>query len=143
MPTSVPPAIKFMRFQFTKGVSHILALILLLTLSCKKETIEVSVDAFSQLNTEVKSDQGVYQILFTLQPYPYSEVGVRISKSKDSFYKNTGLGNFYANKVSPERYGTFINGLDRKTTYYYQIYVKDSSGPKEVHSDVYSFQTIP
>lgn len=119
------------------------ALFLLTLVSCKKEVTEVSVDAFAQLNNEVVFVDGVYNVQFTLQQYPYKEVGVKLATNKTMFNKNTGLTQQTANEISSNRYSTFYNLLTPKTIYYYQIYVKDSASSKEVYSDVFSFTTNP
>ncbi len=132
-----------MKFPSLKGVKLLLLAILLVIISCKKEVVEINVDAFAQLNNEVKTNQGMYTILFTLQPYPYKEVSLKLAKSKESFHKNTNLTSFTANQVSENRYGVFVNNLNANETYYYQILVKDSSSSKEVSTDVFSFKTNP
>ncbi|RYF21007.1 MAG: hypothetical protein EOO42_11380 [Flavobacteriales bacterium] len=111
--------------------------------ACKKEVVEVKIDAFAQLNPEIKSEKNIYNVLFTLQEYPYKEVGLRLSKNKSSFFSGNDLSNFVANEVSKARYGVFINGLASNQVYYYQIYVKDSKATIEVYSDVLSFKTNP
>lgn len=118
---------------------------LLVLAACKKETITtlVSVDAFAQIDNEVKYTEGIYNILFTLQKYPYKEVGVMMGTSKDLFNTHKDLTTHLANQVSLNRYGIFVNSLLANKTYYYQIYVKDTSSDKQIYSDLYSFTTKP
>ncbi|RZK04650.1 MAG: hypothetical protein EOO43_22265 [Flavobacterium sp.] len=133
-----------MKSQSSRGAKLLLFVIILFAFtSCKKETVERNIDAFAQLNTEVKADKNVYNILFSLQEYPYKEVGIKLSKNKSSFFDGIGLNNFVANKVSDNRYGVFVNGLLANQNYYYQVYVKDSNSANEVYSDVFSFKTNP
>ncbi|RYF26202.1 MAG: hypothetical protein EOO42_02055 [Flavobacteriales bacterium] len=133
-----------MKFQLSRDVKLFLFAIVIFTFTaCKKEVVEVKVDAFAQLSTEVKVEKNVYNLLFTLQEYPYKEVGVRLSKDKASFFDGVGLNSLGANKVSKARYGIFVNGLSTNQVYYYQIYVKDSNTANEVYSDVFSFKTNP
>lgn len=139
----VLPVEKFMRYLLKKNV-NILALVMLLCFSCKKEeNVEIYVDAFKKLDTEVLNKDGVYNILFTLQEYPYDEIGLRISSDKGSFFKNKDIVKQPAYQVNKNRYGTFINNLQSDRTYYYQIYVRDIRTSKEVLSDIFSFKTAP
>jgi len=117
--------------------------ILCLVSACKKQTNETVVDAFAQVNPEAKYNNGVYNIQFSLQEYPYDEVTVNISESKNNFHKNTNLIQIKAYQASNGRYGVFINTLAAARTYYYQIRVKDSAAGKLVNSDIYSFTTNP
>ncbi|SEQ91597.1 hypothetical protein [Pedobacter rhizosphaerae] len=138
---------KIMKFQSKKGVKPLIfflffAFILSLS-SCKKDGKEVIIDAFAQLNPEVKHNQGVYNIQFTLQQYPYQEVIVRLAESKTQLFQNSKLVIIQANQMSLNRYGVFINNLIGNKNYYYQILVKDSATSKEVYSDVFSFSTNP
>lgn len=138
-----------MKYQLPSRVKHLnillLTFFLLVLAACKKEfiTTEVSVDAFAQVDNEVKYAEGIYNILFTLQKYPYKEVGVMMGTSKDQFYKHKDLTTHLANEVSLNRYGIFVNSLLANKTYYYQIYVKDSASDKQIYSDLYSFTTNP
>lgn len=118
-------------------------LMALIASSCKKQVTEVPVDAFSDLNTLIEHREDNYLLLFTLQEYPYLEVGVRLSADRNAFYKNTGLVNYLSYPVSKNRYGVFLDTIEEGKTYYYQIYVKDSQSPKEAYSDVYSFKATP
>ena len=118
------------------------AIYLLLLMGCKKDIVEVSVDAFSDLNTEIKNIQGVNSLQFTLQEFPYKEVGVKLGTNKSKWYQKDGFTLIIANQVSSGRYGIFLNSLTPNTTYYYQIYVKNTSG-KEIYSDLFSFTTNP
>ncbi len=118
------------------------AICLLLLMGCKKDIVEVSVDAFSDLNTEIKNIQGVNSLQFTLQEFPYKEVGVKLGTNKSKWYQKDGFTLIIANQVSSGRYGIFLNSLTPNTTYYYQIYVKNTSG-KEIYSDLFSFTTNP
>ncbi|MBC8986832.1 hypothetical protein H9X96_13725 [Pedobacter sp. N36a] len=136
-----------MKYPLLKGIKKLSILslfagVLVLT-SCKKETVEVSVDAFAQLNNELKYEQGVYNVLFSLQEYPYKEIGVRVGNTKSSIHQNKDLTYYIANQVSANRYGIFLNALTRDKIYYYQIYVKDSASEKVVYSDIFSFKTNP
>lgn len=135
----------FMRFQLLKAgkglLNLLLALLMLAVISCKKETVEVTVDAFSQLNTEVKTDQDAFRLLFTLQPYPYAETGVRIGLDKNSFYHGTGLTYHRANPVSNNRFSVFLDPAYADKDFFYQIYVKDANSSKEIYSDVFSFRS--
>jgi hypothetical protein len=142
------PVKRFMKYLLPWDVRlspcFFLTAFLLSFTACKKTTItENSVDAFAQVNNEVNYQQGIYNILFTLQEYPYKEVGVRIGTSKNMFYKNTDLSYHLAYQVSLNRYGIFLNSLAGNKIYYYQIYVKDTASSKEVFSDVFSFTTNP
>lgn len=133
-----------MKFRLKKngdswGKLLLAALMPLLLLSCRKETIEVPIDAFAQLDTELRYDEEIYTLLFTLQEYPYKEVGLRLSLDKNSFYKEKGITHYPVYLVSKNRYGVFLNSLKAETAYYYQLYVKDSVSSKEVYSDVFSF----
>ena len=118
------------------------AICLLLLMGCKKDIVEVSVDAFSDLNKEIKNIQGVNSLQFTLQEFPYKEVGVKLGTNKSKWYQKDGFTLIIANQVSSGRYGIFLNSLTPNTTYYYQIYVKNTSG-KEIYSDLFSFTTNP
>lgn len=136
-----------MKYLLSKDVKRLnvflLTTFLCLSMACKKEVTEVSVDAFAQVNNEVKYNQGVYNVLFTLQEYPYKEVGVMLGTSKGQFHQRTDLITYPANEVGSNRYGIFLNSLTAGKTYYYQIYVKDSASAKVVYSDVFSFITNP
>ena len=138
---------KFMKFQLPRVVKNFVLLgfcfLVLFQTSCKKEVTEVTIDAFAQLNNEVKYNQGTYNILFTLQEYSYKEVGVRIGTNKALFTSQTNTITFIANPVSQNRYGIFVNNLTPNKIYYYQIFVKDSASSKEVSSDIFSFNTNP
>jgi len=135
-----------MNSQLLKAVKplkmFLFTIFLLAFMGCKKGVVEVSVDAFAETNTEIKFTQGICNLQFTLQEYPYKEVGVKLGTNKNIWYKNEGLTRQIANQVGSNRYGVFLNSLTANTTYYYQIYVKDSSG-KEIYSDVFSFTTNP
>ena len=132
-----------MRFQLKRAASgfpYLLAAMLIFGfISCKKETVEVIVDAFAQLNTEVKKEGDVLTLLFTLQPYPYAETGVRTGPDKSAFYKGTGLTYHKANAVSNNRYGIYLDAASAAKDIYYQIYVKDAKSSKEIYSDLFSF----
>lgn len=136
-----------MKFQLPKVVKHFALLgfylYMLFPIACKKEVTEVTIDAFAQLNNEVKYSQGTYNILFTLQEYSYKEVGVRIGDNKAVFANQANTTTYRANPVGLNRYGIFVNNLTAHKTYYYQIFVKDSASPKEVSSDIFSFNTNP
>lgn len=135
------------KYQLLKDAKHLkilfLTIFLLAFMGCKKEVVEVSVDAFAQLNTEVTQTQNTYNIQFTLQEYAYKEVGVRLGTSKDMLHKNLNLTLQIANLIGSNKYGAFFNSLKVNEVYYYQIYVKDSASAKEVYSDVFSFTTNP
>jgi len=118
------------------------AICLLVLMGCKKDVVEVSVDAFSDLNAEIRLVQGVNSLQFTLQEFPYKEVGVKLGTNKSKWYQKDGFTLIIANQVSSSRYGIFFNSLTPNTTYYYQIYVKNASG-KEISSDLFSFTTNP
>jgi len=137
----------FMKFRSIKNdkllKTWLLTTLLMVLFACKKEVVEVTVDAFDQVNAEVKQTQGIYSIQFTLHEYPYKEVGVKLATTKSSLAKNENLVQQIAYPVSLNRYGIFLNTLTANKTYYYQIYVKDSTSPKEVYSDVFSFTTNP
>ncbi|RZM27388.1 MAG: hypothetical protein EOO88_13435 [Pedobacter sp.] len=105
--------------------------------------VETKVDAFAQPNNEVKYNQGTYTILFTLQEYPYKEVGIRMSSNKSDFNTREKLTRQISNPVSKNRYGIFVNNLNPATIYYYQIYVQDSASTREVNSAIFSFTTQP
>jgi len=142
---TVKKSMKYQLLRNAKGCKLLLlAIFLLLLASCKKEvTTEVTVDAFAQVNSEVKYNNGIYNILFTLQEYPYKETGIRMGTGKNMFYQNKDLTTYPAYEVSSSRYGVFVNSLPANTTYYYQIYVKDSATSKVVYSDLFSFTTNP
>ena len=109
---------------------------------CKKDiNTEVTVDAFKQVDPEVKYNNGIYNIMFTLQEYPYKETGIRMGTEKNMFYQNKDITTYPAYQMSPNRYGVFVNSLAANATYYYQIYVKDSATSKEVYSDLFLFTT--
>lgn len=105
--------------------------------------VEKKVDAFAQLNNEVKYSQGTYNILFSLQEYPYKLVGVRMSSNKSDFNTREKLERQIANPMTQNRYGIFVNNLTPGTIYYYQIFVQDSASTREVNSDLFSFTTQP
>lgn len=137
-----------MKYQLLKNIRKFSVLFLVTCLcvftSCKKDSsTEVIIDAFAQVDNEVKYDQGVYNLLFSLQEYPYKEVGIRIGISKSLFHQDKDLTNYTANMVAANRYGVFLNSLMASKIYYYQIYVKDSKSEKVVYSDVFSFKTNP
>ncbi len=136
-----------MKCRLSKRVKRLnillLSAVLLVFMSCKKEVVEVPVDAFAQVDSEVKFNQGVYHILFTLQKYPYKEIGVRWGDNKNLFHQNAGLTTQSASNVGSNRYGIFLNSLAANKIYYYQIYVRDSASDKEVYSDIFSFTTNP
>jgi hypothetical protein len=131
-----------MRSQLKRAGSRFIylfaALLMFGFISCKKETVEVTVDAFAQLDTEVKKEGDVVMLLFTLQPYPYAETGVRTGPDKSAFYKGTGLTYHKANAVSNNRYGIYLDAAYASKDFYYQIYVKDAASSKEIYSDVFS-----
>lgn len=129
--------------DFKRSYVLLLANFLLVLGSCKKEVIETAVDAFSQINTEVKYSQGIYNVQFTLQEYPYKEVGIRLALSKTMIHQNVNVTQEIANQASLNRYAVFLNNLTANKTYFYQIYVKDSASDKEVYSDIFSFTTNP
>jgi hypothetical protein len=135
-----------MKYLFPKGFNHFklvsICLLLILSSACKKEVTEVKVDPFVQLETQVESNQGIYEIRFSLQDYDYNEVGVKMGTNKTMFFQNKDLSQLKANLSSLKRYSVFTNSLSGSTTYYYQIYVKDASD-KEVLSDLYAFTTTP
>ena len=135
----------FMRFQLRragKGFINLLAVLLMFGfISCKKETIEVTVDAFAQLNTELKKEGDVFMLLFTLQPYPYQETGVRTGPNKSSFYQGTALFYHKANAVSNNRYAIYLDPANADKDFFYQIYVKDAKSSKEIYSDVFSYRS--
>lgn len=133
---------KFMKYLSLKSIRNLALFASLLVLTaCKKEKTEVTVDAFAQVNKEVKYDQGVYNILFSLQEYPYKEVGVRVGSSKSLIHQDKDLTYHLAHQVTANRYGIFLNALSKDKIYYYQIYVKDSIAEKIVYSDIFSFKT--
>ncbi|MGM9477195.1 hypothetical protein ACS5PU_12220 [Pedobacter sp. GSP4] len=136
-----------MKYQLPKAVKSLSVLLLtifiILTGACKKQIIEVPVDAFDQVNPELKYVQGAYKIEFSLHQYPYKEVGIKLTTNKSSLYQNKDIVRYTANEVSLNRYGVFLNNMAASKTYYYQIYVKDAASSKEVYSDVYSFITTP
>jgi len=136
-----------MRYQLQKDVKPIKMLLLsgflLVLLACKKEITETAVDAFAQINTEVKYSKGIYNVQFTLQEYPYKEVGIKLAISKSMIHQNLNVRQEIANQASLNRYAVFLNNLAANKTYYYQIYVKDSASAKEVYSDIFSFTTNP
>ncbi|NEU09324.1 hypothetical protein GZH53_13450 [Flavihumibacter sp. R14] len=118
-----------------------LALLMLGFISCKKEVIEVRVDAYAQLDIEVKHQEDVFALLFTLQPFPYEEIGVRIGADKASFYQGTGLIYHRAYPVSNDRFGIFLDSAHADKDFFYQIYVKEAKSSKEIYSDVFSFRS--
>ena len=145
MPISVLLAIKFMSYLSLRDVRRLLLpliAIFLIFSSCKKQTNEVIIDAFANINPDIKYTNGVYNLQFTLQEFPYDEVILKLTDLKANFYKNTNLTLTKAYQVSPNRYGIFINLPPISKTYYYQIQVKDISG-KIVNSDIYTFTTNP
>jgi hypothetical protein len=136
-----------MNFLYRKNLSqyrHLLIIIVLLQLfSCKKEVVEVNVDAYSNLAPDVKFEQGVYTLKFTLQDYPYQEVGVRLSSDKGLFAKEEATNKQIAVEISADRYAVFYDSLVNNNTYFYQIYVKDPVTSRLVYSDVLFFNTNP
>jgi hypothetical protein len=110
--------------------------------SCKKEVVIVDVDAFAALNTTVSLDENVYKFMFSLEEYPYQEVGVKLSSIKSTLNEQGGNVQI-AIPVGHKRYGVFYDALVRNTVYYYQIYVVDQATSQRIHSDVYSFKTNP
>jgi len=121
----------------------LLAGLLMVAMACKKDVQGVPVDAFAQVNPKIVYKEGICSIQFTLEEYPYKEVGLRVATSKTLLHLNQGLTVEIANQVSANRYAVFFNTLLANKTYHYQIYVKDSASAKEVYSDVYSFTTNP
>lgn len=136
-----------MSYRLLKEIKRLQILLLTIMLialtGCKKEVTEVTVDAYAQLDAKTEYKQGIYSLEFTLQDYPYQEVGVRSGTSKNAFSKNEGLTQNIANEVATHRYAVFYNTLAKNTIYYYQIYVKDATSGREVYSDVFSFTTNP
>lgn len=134
-----------MRYRLLNNVKRLFFLLstalIILTAACKKKIIEVPVDAFAQVNPEVKYNQGTYKIEFSLHEYPYKEVGIKLTTNKSMLYQTKDLSQYPANQVSLNRYSVFLNNLTSAKTYYYQIYVKDSASSKEIYSDVFSFIT--
>jgi len=134
-----------MSSQFPKRTNRLsawaLVFFLLFSISCKKEVIEVNVDAYAQLAAQVDYTNGAYKLQFSLGDYPYKEVGVRLSAVKSMFQQTDGLNKQIAVEVAANRYAVFYDTLIKETTYYYQIYVIDPASAKTVYSDVYSFTT--
>lgn len=134
-----------MKFLLRKVVKHPLTLLLLLAgallSSCKKETREIIVDPFSKLDTEVTFKDGIYQIFFSLETYPYSGYRLRLSTDRNAFYRNANLIIYHAYPINTDRYCSYINLLESGKTYYYQIAVEDTESDKEIYSDVFSFKT--
>jgi hypothetical protein len=104
---------------------------------------KVNVDAYSNLAPDVKFEQGVYTLKFTLQDYPYQEVGVRLSSDKGLFAKEEATNKQIAVEISADRYAVFYDSLVNNNTYFYQIYVKDPVTSRLVYSDVLFFNTNP
>jgi 5-hydroxyisourate hydrolase-like protein (transthyretin family) len=134
-----------MNSRFPKRTNRLnawaLVFFLFFSTSCKKEVIEVNVDAYAQLAAHVDFTSGVYKLQFSLGDYPYKEVGVRLSSVKSIFQQTDGLNKQIAVEVAANRYAVFYDTLVKETTYYYQIYVIDPASAKTVYSDVYSFAT--
>jgi hypothetical protein len=119
----------------------LLSLMLVSFISCKKEVIQVNVDAFEKIDPQVESTKGVYALRFSLPDYPYQEVGVRLSAVKSLFWQTEGLNKQVAVEIAANKYAVYYNTLVAETTYYYQLYVVDPASAKTVYSDVYSFTT--
>lgn len=136
-----------MKSPLTKAVRNgraIYVLFFLLVLaSCKKQPVEVTIDAFAQVNPEVSYTNDAYNIQFTLQEFPYTEVIVKVAESKAMIIQNAQKIQINAYQMSLNRYGVFINNLTPNKTYFYQILVKDANTSREAYSDVYSFSTNP
>lgn len=145
MPLYFPANKWFMKLQLKragKGFTSLFAAMLMMAfISCKKEVIEVTVDAFAQLNTEVKKDGDALMLAFTLQPYPYQETGVRTGADKSAFYQGTALTYHKANAVSSNRYAIYLDPAFADQDFFYQIYVKDAKSSKEIYSDVFSYRS--
>lgn len=109
--------------------------------SCKKEIIEILIDPFENLNTVVNHDNGIYQISFTLESYPYSNTFIRMSTDKNSFYNNINIKEYPVYVLNSNRFSAYTNLLQPDKTYYYQIVVIDNKSTKEIYSDVFSFKT--
>jgi hypothetical protein len=121
----------------------ILLISVILSTSCKKEITEILINPFENLNTLVNHENGVYQISFTLEKYPYDKYFLKLSSDKNSFYKNINIKEYPAYALNSSRYSTYINLLEPDKIYYYQIVVVDSKSTKEIYSDVFSFKTEP
>ena len=109
--------------------------------SCKKEVVQVTVDAYAKIDARVEHHKGIYSLEFSLQEYPYKEVGIRLSSVKSKFQQAEGLNTQVAVEIAANRYSVFYDTLVGETTYYYQIYVVDPATAKTIYSDVYSFTT--
>lgn len=140
--------VRFMKFQLLK-ISGLMKKLMffcfiILICSCKKEIIEIEVDAFKNLQQEVKMlDNGTYRISFVLQDFDYDDYGLKLTSDKNNFFKGINLVNYSIYPLENKRFGSFVNSLEKKKTYYYQIFVKGNSSSKEVNSEVYSFTTEP
>jgi hypothetical protein len=119
----------------------LLVFLLFFSVSCKKEVIQVNVDAYAKIDPQVDLTDGVYKLQFSLSDYPYREVGVRLSSVKSVFQQAEGLNQQIGFEIAANRYAVLYDNLIKNTTYYYQIYVIDSASSKTGYSDVYSFTT--
>lgn len=108
---------------------------------CKKETREVLVDAFKDLQFEISKKEQVYQLSFTLQPFNYSDYGIIFSTDKQSLFTGINVLQFEGYPIQKNRYGLFINSLEENKTYYYRIFVRNSSTSDRIFSDVFTFTT--
>lgn len=114
-----------------------------LLLSCKKETKEITVDAFKDIQFSILQREKTYQLSFTLQPFTYYDYGIRISADKGSLFTGSKVEEYAAYPIDKDRYGLFINTLGANKVYFYQIFVRSSSTSNRIFSDVYSFSTNP
>jgi len=114
---------------------------LVLFSSCKKQIVEVPIDAFLDLKNEVKFEDGSYTVSFTLQEYPYKEVGLWMNANRNSFHTGSDLTYCPTHTVAKNQYRSYLNVLEPNKTYYYQIFVKDPISSQSVYSEVFSFKT--
>lgn len=111
--------------------------------SCKKEIVEVPVNPFIDLKAEVMYEDGAYTISYHLQDYPYKEVGLMLTLDRNAFFNRFDLYSCPTYETAKGRFKSYLNDLRPNTTYYYQVYVKDSRSTKEAYSEIYTFKTTP
>lgn len=110
--------------------------------SCKKETVYIEIDAFKDLRSEFKYNDGQYHLEFSLAKYPYKEVGVLLSENKNDFFNKSGYQTYKCDLISENRYAARFFPLTSGKRYYYQIYVTEGID-KKIMSDVFTLETLP
>jgi len=132
-----------MKCLFNKIITMgIIALLMNLCYSCKKDTVYNEIDAFSQIGNKVIYDKGQYILSFSLADYPYKKVQVYVHDDLTVMYKQTGGVLYHAENQNNNQYAVFFNPLGKSKTYYYQVIVFDKS-ENAVRSNIFKFVTQP